>query len=233
MLRDPRFPSFVRSIELFTNETDVQVNVLDTERPLSRRFFEWCAGEIEGFAPGPIDYAAAGENYRVQGRSFFQVNRFLIGAMIEAALEGAEGQTAVDLYAGVGLFSLPLARRFGQVTAVELGSSAAADLEFNAGRAGAAVAVRRAAANAFLESLEAAPDFVLTDPPRAGLGKAVVRQLLRLQPARLTVVSCDPATLARDLASLASGGYLCEALTLIDLFPQTFHIETVARLRAG
>jgi 23S rRNA (uracil1939-C5)-methyltransferase len=138
----------------------------------------------------------------------------------------------LDLYAGRRLFSLPLARRFRQITAVEQGASAAADLEFNRDRAGVRFEIRRAPAEAFLEAVETAPDFVLGDPPRAGLGKAVVRQLLRLRPPRLTLVSCDPATLARDLAALTSGGFSVEALTLIDLFPQTFHIETVVRLRA-
>jgi 23S rRNA (uracil1939-C5)-methyltransferase len=83
----------------------------------------------------------------------------------------------------------------------------------------------------FLEEIEAGPDFVLADPPRAGLGKFVVRQLLRLKPRRITVVACDPATLARDLGALLAAGYGFESLTLIDLFPQTYHIEAVARLR--
>ena len=86
---------------------------------------------------------------------------------------------------------------------------------------------------AFLEAAENAPDFVLADPPRAGLGKHAVRALLRLKPKQVTIVACDPSTLARDLAALVAGGYKIEQLTLVDLFPQTFHIETVARLRMG
>jgi len=225
-----RFPEFVSSIEVFTSETDVQLNVLESSRPVSRRFFEWCAGRIPGWAEDALDYRAAGFVYRVRHRSFFQVNRFLIPPMVEAALEGACGESAVDLYAGVGLFSLPLAGRFASVTAVESSGSAASDLEFNAARAGVAAAVRHEAVERFLEALDSAPDFVLADPPRAGLGKTAVRELLRLKPPRLTIVSCDPATLARDLGALVAGGYSLRALTLIDLFPQTFHIETVARL---
>jgi 23S rRNA (uracil1939-C5)-methyltransferase len=231
MKGERRFPGFIKSIELFTNESDVQVNVLESGRPVSRRFFDWCAEKIPGYAPDAIEYAVGGVEYRVRHRSFFQVSRFLIEPLISAALEGAEGETALDLYSGVGLFAIPLARRFGKVTAVESGQSAARDLEFNAARAGVAVEVRREAVEAFLEGCEEAPDFVLADPPRAGLGKAAVRQLLRLKPRQVTIVACDPATLARDLAGLVAGGYAIEEITLVDLFPQTFHIETVARLR--
>ena len=77
---------------------------------------------------------------------------------------------------------------------------------------------------------EAAPDFVLLDPPRAGLGKTVVRRLAELRPRNLSIVSCDPATLARDLPALQAAGYRIEQMTLVDLFPQTYHLETVARL---
>ncbi len=233
MLPDGRFPGFVRSIELFTNEIEVQLNVLETGQPVARRFFEWAAERIPGFTAGAIEYPAGGDLYRVRRRSFFQVNRFLIEPMQDCALEGAAGESALDLYAGVGLFSLPLARRFAKVTAVESSASAALDLESNAARAGVSVAVSQKPAEAFLESLGQAPDFVLADPPRAGLGKHVVRELLRLRPALLTIAACDPATLARDLGALLTGGYRIDRLTLVDLFPQTFHLETVARLRLG
>jgi 23S rRNA (uracil1939-C5)-methyltransferase len=122
-----------------------------------------------------------------------------------------------------------MAQRFRAVTAVESGSSAAHDLEFNASRAGAAVKMEQARVEDYLAGLETTPEFVLADPPRAGLGKEVVGRLLRLAPPRVTIVSCDPATLARDLAGLA--GYQIESLTMVDLFPQTFHLETIAQLR--
>jgi 23S rRNA (uracil1939-C5)-methyltransferase len=233
MLRDRRFPRFVRSLELFTNETEVQLNVLETAQPVSRRFFDWAAERIPGLAAGTLDYPVGRDVYRVGHRSFFQVNRFLIEAVVERALEGAEGISAVDLYAGVGLFSLRLARRFRSVTAVESGGSAARDLEFNAARAGVEVAVRRHVADLFLGELEEAPEFVLADPPRSGLGKRVVRELLRLKPPRVVIVSCDPSTLARDLAPLTADAYRIERLTLVDLFPQTYHIETVTHLRTA
>jgi 23S rRNA (uracil1939-C5)-methyltransferase len=222
-LSDPRFPRFVQALELFTNETDVQINVIESDRAVARRFYEWCESKQA------IDYTTAFGTFRVSSRSFFQVNRFLVEKLVEAALPEQGGESALDLYAGVGLFALPMARRFGSVTAVETGSSAAHDLEFNASRAQLAVKVEQARVEDYLERLQVAPEFVLADPPRAGLGKDVVGHLQRLAPPRMTIVSCDPATLARDLAGLSS--YQIESLTMVDLFPQTYHLETIARLR--
>jgi 23S rRNA (uracil1939-C5)-methyltransferase len=233
MLNDPRWPRFVRSLEVFTNEKEVQVNVLEAERPVAHRFFEWCAERIPDLVPGPLDYPAAGFMYRVSGDSFFQVNRFLVDAMVDAAIEDAKGESALDLYAGVGLFSLPLARRFRKVTAVESGTGAVRDLRFNAERAGLEIDTQQIRVDQYLSNLKTAPDLVLADPPRAGLGKDAVRHLGRLGAPRITLVACDPATLARDLAGMISAGYRLARVTLIDLFPQTFHIETVALLVRG
>jgi 23S rRNA (uracil1939-C5)-methyltransferase len=228
MLRDSRWPKFVRSIELFTDEEKVQLNIRETDRPVARRFFEWCAETIPALVPGPLDYCG---QFRVSGNSFFQVNRFLLDALVETALDGAQGDWALDLYAGAGLFSLPLARRFGAVTAVESGAGAVYDLRWNAERAGAVnLRAEQQTAEKYLESLDVAPDFVLLDPPRAGLGPGMVTQLNRLRPRALVIVACDPVTLARDLAGLTGAGYRLERLTLVDLFPQTFHVETVASL---
>jgi 23S rRNA (uracil1939-C5)-methyltransferase len=228
MLYNPRWPRFVRSLEIFTDEQQVQLNVVATDQPVAKRFFDWCAEEIPGLVENALDYQG---RFRVSRNSFFQVNRFLLDKLVEVALEGAEGETALDLYAGVGLFSLALARGFREVTAVESGSGAVRDLQFNAERAGLAnLRAERQTAEEYLQKLERAPDFVLLDPPRAGLGKAVVRRLAELRPRQVTIVSCDPATLARDLAGLTAAGYRVEQMTLVDLFPQTFHLETVLRL---
>jgi 23S rRNA (uracil1939-C5)-methyltransferase len=81
--------------------------------------------------------------------------------------------------------------------------------------------------------LEETPDFILADPPRAGLGKLAVKELARIRAPRLTIVSCDPATLARDLQGLIAGGYRIDKITLVDLFPQTFHLEAVVELFAS
>ena len=225
-VRDPQFPRFVHSIELFTNEADVQVNIVESEKRVARWFFEWCG------SADSIEYQTGFGKFRVGPRSFFQVNRFLVEKLVEAAAGGRSGNSALDLYAGVGLFALPLAKQFGEVTAVEAGRGAVRDLEFNAARAGAAVRAEHARVEDYLAGAGHAPgtfDFVLADPPRAGLGKLVAGHLAGLAPAKITIVSCDPATLARDLASLRD--YEIEKLTLVDLFPQTFHIETVAHLR--
>ena len=222
-LGDPRFPKFVHSLEMFTNETDVQVNVMEADRPVARRFYDWCESKVA------IDYPTSFGTFRVSPQSFFQVNRFLVEKLVEAALGEHSGKTALDLYAGVGLFALPMARKFRSVTAVEGASSAARDLEVNAATAGLAVQLENARVEDYLTKLDKAPDFVLADPPRAGLGKTVVERLAKLAPQRLTIVACDPATLARDLAGLS--GFEIESLTLVDLFPQTYHLETVAHLK--
>ncbi|MEO8596122.1 MAG: class I SAM-dependent RNA methyltransferase [Candidatus Solibacter sp.] len=231
MQKDWRWPRFIKSLEIFTDETQVQINVLETDRPVARRFFDWCAHEIPGVVEGALDYRG---EFRVSSNSFFQVNRFLIDRLVEVALDGAEGESALDLYAGVGLLSMPLARKFREVTAVESGAGAVRDLQFNAERAGLAnlLAISQTAEE-HLAELEKAPDLIVLDPPRTGLGKTVVARLSELKPRQITIVACDPATLARDLAGLVAAGYRVDAMTLIDLFPQTYHIETVVRLGLG
>ncbi len=231
MIRDRRWPRFLRTIEIFTNETEVQLNVLNADQPLARRFFDWCAETIEGLIAGAIAYPAAGFSFRVSHNSFFQVNRFLIDRLLEEALNGAEGETALDLYSGVGLFALPLASRFGSVSAVESGAAASKDLWFNARQAGLTVLAQQKSVEAYLEQSQTRFDFVIADPPRAGLGVKVARRLLETKPRTLVIVSCDPATLARDLAILRAA-YAIDRIVMLDLFPQTFHIETIARLRA-
>lgn len=228
---DRRFPEFLRALELFTNEQEVQLNVLDSVRPPAQRFFDWCAGEIEGFCrAGTLDYAVGADVFRVGNRSFFQVNRFLAAPLAELAARGPSGGTALDLYSGAGLFSLGLARQFSRVVAVDSSRSATRDLEFNAARAGVTIEVHRAAVDAFLDSFQEPVDFLLADPPRAGLGRTVCASIARLRPRRLTVVSCDPSTLARDLRLLVDAGFQISSVKLVDLFPQTFHIESVVEL---
>jgi 23S rRNA (uracil1939-C5)-methyltransferase len=119
--------------------------------------------------------------------------------------------------------------RFEKVVAVESGGSAVRDLEFNV----PAVKALRMNAEDYLASLAEPADVILADPPRTGLGKTAIRELIRLQAAALTIVSCDPATLARDLAPLLQNGYRIAWITVVDLFPRTFHLETVASLVRG
>jgi 23S rRNA (uracil1939-C5)-methyltransferase len=230
-VRDPQFPRFVKSIELFTNETDVQVNIVESDKRVARWFFDQWFPEWPKSVEA-IDYQTGIGTFRVGPRSFFQTNRFLIEKLVEAALGDISGGSALDLFSGVGLFALPLAKRFGEVTAVEANSGAVRDLEFNAERSGVTVRAEHARVEDFLISEQLNPgefDFVVADPPRAGLGKSVSARLAYLAPSRITIVSCDPATLARDLATLKD--YEIEKLILVDLFPQTYHLETVVHLK--
>src|SRR5262249_53996379 len=159
-MRDPRFPRFVRELEIFTNEIDLQVNVLESDLPVARHFYEACHSREE------LDYPTAAGLFRVSPRSFFQTNRFLIDALGQAAVPAEGGADALEPYAGVGLFALALAKKFERVPAVEAGASAARDLTFNATRAGVTVDVRHARVEDHLVRLENSPDFVLADPPR-------------------------------------------------------------------
>ena len=222
MLKDRRFPQFVTEIELFTNETDTQLNVLQTDRPVARSFFDWAADEVPGYVSGPITYGG----FRVSYKSFFQVNRFLVEQLVDAAVADASGDSALDLYAGVGLFSWTLSSQFESVTAVESSNAAVSDLIHNVPKA---LAVR-SSVDEYLAAQTEAPDFVLADPPRSGLGKHAVRHLLRLKPKQMVIVACDPATLARDMAPLLAAGYEIDRTIVIDLFPQTYHLETIVRL---
>jgi 23S rRNA (uracil1939-C5)-methyltransferase len=174
-----------------------------------------------------LDYDAGGFRYRVSAGSFFQANRFLTDTLVKLACDGAEGRLAMDLYAGVGLFALPLAKDIERVIAVESAPASFADLKANVPPHVKAV---HAMTESFLERAGQKPDFVVVDPPRTGLGKKVVEGLARLAPKRLAYVSCDPSTMARDLPGLVAKGYRITQAHMIDLFPQTFHIETVLRM---
>jgi 23S rRNA (uracil1939-C5)-methyltransferase len=179
-----------------------------------------------------LTYAAAGEDYRVSLGSFFQVNRFLVDALVNRVIAERRGELAWDLYAGVGLFARALALRFERVVAVESAASSVRDLRHNLQGGG-----HRVVAASTLDFLKRAradrqtkPDFVVVDPPRAGLGKEVTALLAEIRPAHITYVSCDPATLSRDLKSLLDSGYHLKNMYMVDLFPQTFHLESVAML---
>ncbi len=217
----PSAPRFEATLELFTNETDVQFNLQDRA---PRQFIDF----LRTFATTePIVCAG----FRVSRNTFFQVNRFLTGMLVEAAIGSASGGQALELYAGAGLFTLALARCFERVTAVEAAASAFRDLEHNARAAAVAnIAAHQEPAEARLLTIVEPPDLILADPPRAGLGKLSTAELVRIRSPQVTIVSCDPPTLARDLRPLLAAGYLIRALTLVDLFPQTAHFETIAQL---
>ena len=179
-----------------------------------------------------IQYHAAGYEYRVSLGSFFQVNRFLIDPLAKLVTAGRSGKLAWDLYAGVGLFALRLTAGFEKVFAVESGATSWGDLAFNL--QGTAHKTARMTTRDFLRqqtrSKISRPDLVVVDPPRTGLGDEVCSLLARVAPQEIVYVSCDPATLSRDLNTLIQSGYYFKSIHLVDLFPQTFHMESVVVL---
>jgi 23S rRNA (uracil1939-C5)-methyltransferase len=180
-------------------------------------------------SPGLI-YRVAETDYWVPRGAFFQVNRFLLPELLAPVTANRTGQLAFDLYAGVGLFSRPLAAHFTQVTAVEIAESAISAL------AATKLTNLRAVKATTLDFLRTAviererPDLVVLDPPRSGAGPEVCALLARISAHTLVYVSCSPETLPTDLKTLAASGYTLAKLHLFDLFPQTTHIETVAVL---
>ena len=167
--------------------------------------------------------------YRVSAGAFFQVNRHLVGELVGLVSEGRAGTVALDLYAGTGLFSSVLSRGFAQVIAVEASPISYADLVHNSP---ANVKAVRATSEQYLQkaSGKVRADLAVIDPPRSGLGAGVLNSLVEWGAPRLIYVSCDPATLARDLGRLLAAGYRVEQAHLVDLFPQTHHLESVFHL---
>ena len=174
----------------------------------------------------------AGRQYRVSAGSFFQVNTDGAQALVETVsdyLSPRPHQTLLDLYSGVGLFSIALATQLAQVIAVEANPTAVADAHFNVGAAELdnVQIINHAVAHA-LTTLQESIHSVILDPPRNGCGPDVIHHLASLRPERLLYVACDPATLARDAKIITASGYSLIEVQPLDLFPQTFHIESVA-----
>jgi 23S rRNA (uracil1939-C5)-methyltransferase len=180
--------------------------------------------------------------FRVSSGSFFQTNRYLIDELVKVVVAAQSGELALDLYAGAGLFSTALASDFHHVVSVESSQTSSADLAYNQSSNGEAI---QATTEQYLARAESTgrvgkgavhlhisdkPDLAVVDPPRSGLGERVARLLANLGAPRVIYVSCDPATLARDLVVLLAAGYRVEQVHLVDLFPQTYHLESVVHL---
>ena len=182
-----------------------------------------------------LTYTTELASYRVSAGAFFQVNRHLTDELVNIVVRSehaGDTGTALDLYAGVGLFSSVLNvlnREFERVIAVESSPTSHADLLYNSP---ANVKAIRATTEQYLENAagKLRPGLVIVDPPRSGLGERVIQGLAKLRVPRLVYVSCDPATLSRDLARLLQSGYRIEEAHLVDLFPQTYHLESVFHL---
>ena len=207
--------------------------------------FQAVAGDegVSVFPPlsdeGPLEASRVilGNRYLFSAEGFFQINQSLLPSLVAQSIGDAGGDAAIDLYCGVGLFTLPLARRFRQVTGIEGNPTAVAYARRNLVAAHIENArVERAGVGEWLTEnahAHAPVDLVLLDPPRTGLEEGAAAGILALRPQRMTYVSCDPATLARDLRDLFKGGYNLESLSAFDMFPQTHHVETVAFLLRG
>lgn len=262
MTRSGTLPAGVREIEAFADSRDEKtaLNVAFDRFPkpaeeLTSAFrnalpqleslllLDQKKNKFELSGPGYLMQEGGGYQYRVSHLSFFQVNRLLIEDLLKTVVANAHGEVALDLYAGVGFFTLPLAKTFGKVMSVDANLAATRDLQANAELAKVAVASHNEHAEEFLKKTKEKPDFVVLDPPRAGLGARAAKDLAELGAAEIVYLSCDPSTLARDLAVLTNSArkpkeipapgnrYEIAEVHLFDLFPQTFHIETLVRLR--
>ena len=194
--------------------------------------FEPSLADLPG---GDLQQTVGQATYSFSPSSFFQSNRPMLEVLVDEALSDSTGGFAIDLFAGVGLFTIQLARCFTRVIGIE------------ADRRTATYALENISANNLTnvefvttsveqwlkrppEEMGDTPDLILLDPPRTGAAEAI-GSIAALRPMRITYVSCDPTTLARDLRTLVESGYELLRVAAIDLFPQTYHVETVAHLR--
>jgi 23S rRNA (uracil1939-C5)-methyltransferase len=268
--RAGKVPSGVEEVEFFANSDDTQLLVEVSAKPDSRRAalrawaedFQSSMTEIAGVvvfreaAKGTssdheklltvgadhLIYQTARAAYRVSAGSFFQTNRYLTDELVKIVTRGQSGEAALDLYAGVGLFSTALCE-IRHIVSVESSQTSTADLSYNLSSNGKAVRAtteqylsgsvktRGSGKGAVLPHPVFKPDLAVVDPPRSGLGERVARSLVTLGAPRVIYVSCDPVTLARDLVVLLAGGYRIEQIHLVDLFPQTYHLESVVHLK--
>jgi 23S rRNA (uracil1939-C5)-methyltransferase len=270
--RAGQVPEGVREVEFFANADDTQLLAelwcaAESRRAAVREWAEELrpampeiAGVVAFRAHQPGERAEAqqeiflsdGEKsltyrtqltaYRVSAGAFFQTNRHLTAELVKIVTQGRAGDLALDLYAGVGLFSTVLAGDFRHVVSVEPSHPASADLRYNLPANGEVIQItteeylsrppdrERTGKGAIAPPGVHKADLVVVDPPRSGLGERVARTLANMGAPRLTYVSCDPATLARDLVPLLAAGYQVEQAHLVDLFPHTHHLESVLQL---
>jgi 23S rRNA (uracil1939-C5)-methyltransferase len=270
--RARKVPQGIKEVEFFANADDTQLLVdvacaRDARRANVREWaeeFRVSLPEIVGVVafrePNPGDRKAAAPEilvtagashltyetqkakYRVSAGSFFQTNRHLTDELVRIVTAGQSGDLALDLYAGVGLFSTALAGDMRHIVSVESSQTSTADLSYNQSSNGEAVQATteqylarsetsgRVGKGTVLPHILNEPDLAVVDPPRSGLGERVARMLATLGASRVIYVSCDPATLARDLVPLLAAGYHVGQVHLVDLFPQTYRLESVVHL---
>ena len=270
--RAKKIPLGIKEVEFFANADDTQllVDVACSRDARRANVREWAeefrsslveiAGVVAFREPNPGDRKASAPDilvtagashltyetqkakYRVSAGSFFQTNRHLTDELVQIVTAGQSGERALDLYAGVGLFSTALASDFHHIVSVESSQTSTGDLSYNQSSHGEAIQATteqylaraensgRVGKGTVLPHIPYMPDLAVVDPPRSGLGERVARLLAILGAPRVVYVSCDPATLARDLVPLLAAGYRVEQVHLVDLFPQTYHLESVVHL---
>ena len=183
---------------------------------------------------GHLSMQLHGREFQVSAASFFQVNTAMAEKMVDHLLNKLPmaADTILDVYCGVGLFSAFLAPRCKRLIGVESSASACEDFAVNLDEFDH-VELYEGMAEDVMPHLEAEPDLALVDPPRAGLERDVLDSILKMKQRILAYVSCDPSTLARDAARLIAGGYQLIEVTPFDLFPQTYHIESISLFQRG
>ena len=254
-MQDDSLPADARYFRAVAGDDGVAVSAGRTPTPGSPAGQPGWGGAVREGAPAQIRRTINGHSYQLDAESFFQTNEHLLPELIDSAIGNASGDTAIELYSGVGLFTLPLARRFKRVIAVEDNKDAARFARRNLANASLTnTEVETADVATWLDlecggltplsprTVRTTPmkkrrqagalqiDFLLLDPPRTGAQSRVIDGILQLKPKRICYVSCDPATLARDLRKIIAGGYSLDSLAAFDMFPQTHHVETIAHL---
>ena len=229
----PKVDALIARLEKIPGFTTLvlSVNTKKGNAVLGDKFITLCG-------PGYIEDTLCGLNFRLSPRSFYQVNHHQAQRLYEAAISQAEitkNDTVLDLYCGVGTITLAMAGAAGKVIGVEVIPQAVEDARDNAKRNGIENAEffcgDAGAAALELEKNGVKPDVVVVDPPRKGLNADTIAALHRMAPRRIVYVSCDPATLARDVALLKDRGYTLASATAADLFPRCSHVESIVCLR--
>ncbi len=171
--------------------------------------------------------------FRVNADSFFQVNYTIWEDFINAVVQDVEFKKALDLHCGVGFFTIPLSEKGNFIEGSDSNPSAVSDAEYNAkiNNRDNVIFVKSDAYRHLKSRGGEVLDLVVLDPPRSGLSKEEIELLIKNQPERIIYISCNPSTLARDLKMLIRGGYTLEGIKLVDMFPQTYHIESISYLR--
>ncbi len=228
----PHAEDLIRRLQAFPGFTSLvlSVNTQPGNTILGKDF-------ITLYGPGYIEDTLCGLTFRLSARSFYQVNHYQAQRLYEAAISQAaitKNDLVLDLYCGVGTITLAMAKAAGKVIGVEVVEQAVEDARENAKRNGIENAEffcgDAGKAALALEAQGIRPDVVVVDPPRKGLNADTIEALHRMSPRRIVYVSCDPATLARDVALLKERGYVLQNAIAADLFPRCAHVETVVCL---